>query len=136
MRLLQKLFDDLSRDFDNGTFATHLETTVLPTTMYVGDSVIFIANQADLLKNLNTFRNNLVKLGFVRIKYEFLDVVHRHKSSARATVRWLYLNNQNEAFSSSDLIYYCTYSETGLRIALTESSTPLGDNLSGGLPIT
>ena len=136
MEALTQLFDDLSRDFNIGTFETHLEKMVLPTTMYVADSVIFMADQVSLLRNLNTFRNNLIKLGFTRIEPEILSITQIQKLSARVTVRWHFFNSGNEAFSSYDLIYFCTNTEKGWLIALTETPNPLDVNVTGGLPIT
>jgi len=136
MDALKQLFDDLSKDFNNGTFATHLEKMVLPTTMYVADSVIFMADQVELLKNMNTFRNNLIELGFARIEPDILSISQSHRLSARVAVRWHFFNSGNETFSTYDLIYFCTKSERGWLIALTETPNSLDANVTGGLPIT
>ncbi|MBT8410887.1 MAG: hypothetical protein KJP02_03690 [Octadecabacter sp.] len=93
MEALTQLFDGLSRDFNNGTFSTHLEKMVAPTTMHVAETVIFVAKQDDLLKNMNTFRGNLIELGFARIEPECLNVTQSQELSARETIRWHFINN-------------------------------------------
>lgn len=134
MGTLEALFHQKAASFDAGDLARATQSIDTPTSIFMGDKLVFIEDQAALVRATGQVRANLIEQGYHSTTFEILTQKIVGARSVCVSLRWLHLRQCGSIMNTVMARYYCTkYEKRGWRVSIVEFDRTGRDVLTKGL---
>ena len=122
--------------FTNGDIAKAAEVLAVPTAIYVRDKMMLARDRCSLIRILETYRQNLVCVGYARTTLKVHKVRAMSANRVQAHVTWRNLDGDGQEINAVEAVYFCEPTPKGcLQIQIVELRSELAEHLIKGLPL-
>lgn len=103
------------------------DAVLLPTTVYLGDEILFLSEKAQLVDFMTAYVQKLDEAGLTETTFEILNQSPLRNDGVKVEIRWRSFGETGLQPQIAEMIYYCRRHEDDWKIALIEITTPPSD---------
>jgi len=109
---------------NDGQMAEACEAVLFPTTVYLGEDILFVSELMNLADYMTTYRSNLIDAGLTTTTVEILNQSPLRNNGVKVQTRWCSGGENGTVPQSAEITFYCRHQEDGWKVALIEITPP------------